>query len=69
MALNIDTIRYQYLIIVDTMSEQQQKQVRPKKAGRPKTGKPQRVMVSVPGPLVEAVKEIVRVYREQERQP
>ena len=36
---------------------------------RPKTGKPQRVMVSVPGPLVEAVKEIVRVYREQERQP
>jgi hypothetical protein len=51
------------------MSEQQQKPVRPKKAGRPKTGKPQRVMVSVPGPLVEAVKEIVRVYREQERQP
>ncbi len=51
------------------MNEQQPKREQRRKAGRPKSGKPQRVMVSVPGPLVEAVKEIVRVYREQERQP
>jgi len=49
------------------MEEQQPKQPKPKKMGRPKSGKPQRVMVSIPGPLVDAVKEIVRVYREQER--
>jgi len=51
------------------MNEQQPKPADRRKAGRPKTGKPQRVMVSVPGPLVEAVKKIVEVYREQERQP
>jgi len=51
------------------MSEQQEKSPPRRKAGRPKSGKPQRVMVSVPGPLAEAVKEIVRVYREQDRQP
>ena len=61
----------QFAIINDgnnVMSEQQPNQSPRRKTGRPKTGKPQRVMVSVPGPLVEAVKEIVRVYREQERQ-
>jgi len=51
------------------MSEQQAKSPPRRKGGRPKTGKPQRVMVSVPAPLAEAVKEIVRAYREQERHP
>lgn len=51
------------------MSEQQTKPPQRRKPGRPKTGKPQRVMVSVPGPLVDGIKEIVRAYREQERQP
>lgn len=52
------------------MSEEQQRPQRPqRKPGRPKTGKPGRVMISVPGPLVPAVREIVRVYREQEQRP
>lgn len=49
------------------MNEQQQQTRPPHKRGRPKSGKPPRVMVSVPAPLVDAVKEIVRVYRSREQ--
>lgn len=35
-----------------------------RKPGRPKSVRPTRVMVSVPGDLAPAVKEMVRVYRQ-----
>lgn len=50
------------------MSEQQLAERKKRKPGPKPTGK-RRVMVSVPGPLANVVKEMVRVYREQERQP
>lgn len=51
------------------MDEQQPKaQPDRHKGGRPKSKRPQRVMVSVPGTLAPVVKELVRVYRENEKQ-
>lgn len=50
------------------MSDQPQTRIlQRRKPGRPKTGRPQRVMVSVPAPLADAVKEIVRAYRERDQ--
>lgn len=39
--------------------------------GRPKSGRPEREMVSVPGELAPAVREMVKAFREvvRERQP
>jgi len=52
------------------MNEQQPKtSTSRRKPGRPKKAEPLRVMVSVPGELADAVKEIVRAYRAKERQP
>ena len=51
------------------MSEQSQALEKPKrKPGRKPTGKPYREMISVPAPLAPAIREIVKAYREQERE-
>lgn len=53
------------------MNEEATTKPRKRGRGRPRSSRPQREMVSVPGELAPAVREMVKVFREvaRDRQP